>query len=104
VIAGLEARLALLAAQNQTTSYGALARDLRLTGPGTIAQLTRALEALMEADAAAGTPFRAALVCARGSTLPALGFFAKANALGFTAPDPVAFAEAQRAALFAAAR
>ena len=59
MISGLAARLADLAALNQTTSYGALARDLGLTGPGTIARLTTALEALMEQDTAANRPLRA---------------------------------------------
>lgn len=104
MIEGLEARLATLAAAGETTTYGALARDLRLTGPGTIAQLTAALEALMKADAAAQTPLRAALLTARGSSLPAPGFFAKARALGLTPDDPAAFAAAHRAALFATAR
>jgi hypothetical protein len=42
----LTARLAHLAAQNQTTHYGALARDLNLTGPATIARLLAELDAL----------------------------------------------------------
>lgn len=102
MIPALESRLATLALARQTTTYGALARDLGLTGPGTIAQLTEALEALMEADAAAGKPLRAALVCARLTpNLPAPGFFDKARALGFPADDETAFATAQRAAIFA---
>ena len=99
MIAGLEARLAELAALNQTTHYGALARDLGLTGATSIARLTDALERLMEHDAAAQTPLRAALITARYSTLPAPGFFTKAAALGFDIPDPQAFVAAQRAAL-----
>ena len=99
MIAGLEMRLAQLAASGSTTSYGTLARDLGLTGPATIARLTTMLEAMMEADVAAGQPLRAALVNARYSTLPAPGFFTKAAALGFDIPDPQAFVAAQRAAL-----
>lgn len=99
MITVLTARLAELAALNQTTHYGALARDLGLTGPGTIAQLTDALETLMEQDSATGHPLRAALVTARGSTLPAPGFFAKAAALGHDVSDPASFTAAQRAAL-----
>jgi hypothetical protein len=99
MIEQLTARLAQLAALNQTTSYGTLARELGLQGPGTIAQLTTALESLMERDAAAGLPLRAALVNARNSTLPAQGFFDKAAALGFAVEDQVAFVSAQRAAL-----
>ena len=99
MIDGLTARLAELAALNQTTHYGALARDLGLTGPATIARLTDALEQLMDADAAAHKPLRAALVTARGSTLPAPGFFAKAEALGMGHPDPTEFIANQRHAL-----
>ena len=91
MIAGLAARLSTLARAGKTVTYGALARDLGLTGPGTIAQLTTALEVLMEADAAAGLPFRAALLTARGSPLPATGFFQKAADLGFTIANPEAF-------------
>ena len=95
----LTARLADLAALNQTTHYGALARDLGLTGPATIARLTDALELLMDQDAAANRPLRAALVTARNSTLPAPGFFAKAATLGLGHPDPTAFIANQRHAL-----
>ena len=99
MIPGLTARLAELVALNQTTHYGALARDLGLTGPATIARLTTTLELLMEDDTAAGHPLRAALVTARGSSLPAPGFFAKAAALGHDIRDPARFAAAHRAAL-----
>ena len=95
----LAARLVQLAALNQTTTYGQLARDLDLTGPATIARLTTALEALMEQDTAAHHPLRAALVNARGSTLPAPGFFAKAAELGHSFTDPETFIATQRAAL-----
>jgi hypothetical protein len=100
----LEARLAELAALGQTITYGALARDLDIPGPGAIARLTAALEALMETDAAAGRPFRAALCAGRLSGgLPAQGFYDKALALGrFDGNDPAAFATTERAALFAA--
>jgi len=100
MIEGLEARLARLAALHQTTTYGALARDLGLTGPATIARLTAALETLMDQDAAQNLPFRAALVNARLAQLPAPGFFDKASALGHDITDPVAFTERQRARLF----
>ena len=99
MIKGLTARLAELAALNQTTHYGALARDLGLTGPATIARLTTALESLMEDDTAAGRPLRAALVTARSSPLPAPGFFQKAAALGHDVTDPARFIATQRAAL-----
>ena len=91
----LAARLADLAARQETTSYGALARDLGLR----MAELTAALEALMAADAALGRPFRAVVVNARGSALPARGFFDKAAELGRPAADQTAFVEAERQAL-----
>ena len=99
MIPALTARLAELAALNQTTSYGQLARDLGLTGPATIARVTAALETLMAQDSAAGRPLRAALVTARNSTLPAPGFFARAADLGFDVTDPEAFTTTQRTAL-----
>ena len=101
MIPGLPARLAELAALHQTTHYGALARDLGLTGPATIARLTDALEDLMEQDASRGEPFRAALVNARGSSLPAPGFFEKAAALGrFAEETPSDFIARERADLY----
>ena len=99
MIPGLAARLSALALAGETVTYGALARELALTGPGTIAQLTAALETLMEADAAAGKPLRAALLAARGSRLPAAGFFQKATGLGFTIATPEAFIAEHRKAL-----
>jgi hypothetical protein len=96
----LEVRLAALAASGQTATYGALARDLGLR----IGELTAALEVLMEADAAAGRPFRAALCTARLSAgkLPAPGFFAKAAALGRPTDDPAGFVQQERARLIVA--
>ena len=99
MIPGLAARLSALALAGETTTYGTLARDLGLTGPGTIARLTTALETLMEADAVAGKPLRAALLTARGSRLPAAGFFQKATGLGFTIATPEAFIAEHRKAL-----
>ena len=101
MIPALPARLAKLAALNQTTTYGALARDLGLTGSGTIARLTDALEALMGTDAAQNRPFRAALVSGRlTQNLPAQGFFDKAAALGrYHGEDPAVYAAQERAAL-----
>lgn len=105
MIRGLEARLAALATAGETITYGALARDLGLTGPGTIAQLTTALETLMEADVAAQKPLRAALCRGRlTGDLPAPGFFDKVLALGLTLDDQAVFTAAHRAAVFAAAR
>ncbi|MFN3280139.1 MAG: hypothetical protein ACK40I_00470 [Tabrizicola sp.] len=93
----LEARLAALAAARQTITYGELARDLGLR----MADLTARLETLMEEDAAAGRPFRAALLRQRLSPyqLPAPGFFLKAAALGHPTDDPGAFVRSQRRAL-----
>lgn len=91
---GLEARLAALAAAGDTVTYGALARDLGLR----MADLTAALEALMEDDARAGKPFRAAVLRQRLSPdhLPAPGFFQKAAALGADIHDPADFTADQR--------
>ena len=93
----LVARLALLAAQGQTVSYGALARELGWR----VSHLTDALEALMEEDARNGAPFRAALMEGRLSGgLPARGFFEKAAALGCDTSDPEGFVRRERARLF----
>jgi hypothetical protein len=87
--ASLEARLAALASTGRTLTYGELAKDLGLR----MSDLTAQLESLMEADAARGTPFRAALLRQRLSPdhLPAPGFFQKAAELGADVSDPVAF-------------
>lgn len=92
----LPARLALLAAQGKTVTYGALAADLGCR----VADLTAALEQLMEEDAAAGRPLRAALLEARlNNGLPARGFFDKAASLGLIPEDPARFVQDTRAAL-----
>ena len=91
----LSARLTDLAAAGETTTYGALAQSLGWR----VAVLTAALEALMEKDAAAGRPLRAALVNARHSDLPARGFFDKAAELGLEIKDPSAFVATERKAL-----
>ena len=97
----LEESLKALAAAGSTTTYGALAHDLNLR----IGSLTAALEALMEADAAANHPLRAALCEGRLSHgLPAEGFFLKAMQLGFDIPDRRAFVTAQRLELHRAHR
>jgi hypothetical protein len=90
----LEDRLAALAAAGETITYGALAQELGLR----MADLTAQLEALMEADAAANRPFRAALLRQRLSPdhLPAPGFFQKAAELGQPTDDPAAFTADQR--------
>lgn len=92
----LEARLAALAAAGETVTYGALARDLGLR----MAELTAALEALMEEDARAGRPLRAALCEGRfAGGLPARGFFDKAAELGFDTSDPTGMVARHRTAL-----
>jgi hypothetical protein len=93
-VSPLEIRLAALAAAGQTIAYGLLAKDLGLR----MADLTAQLEALMEEDAAAGRPFRAAVLHQRLSPdhLPAPGFFLKAAALGVDTQDPAAFITEQR--------
>jgi HAMP domain-containing protein len=98
----LEARLAELAALGQTISYGDLARELAIPGPGAIAKLTAALEALMEIDTSQGRPLRAALCMGRlAGGLPAQGFFDKAAALGrYDGSDPALWVAAERARLF----
>ena len=84
----LAARLALLAAQGKTTTYGALARDMGWR----VADLTAELERLMEQDAATGAPQRAALLEGRLSNgLPAQGFFLKLAELGIHPADPAAY-------------
>lgn len=93
--------LARLAGQRHCVSYGALAAELGLDGPGRIAQLTARLEALMEQDAARGAPLRAAVVVGRTTNgLPARGFFLKAQELGMDVSDPAAFHRAQLDALY----
>jgi hypothetical protein len=94
----LPARLALLAAQGKTITYGALAADLGCR----IADLTAALERLMEEDAALGRPLRAALLEGRlNNGQPARGFFEKAASLGIVPDDPATFVQDTRRALYA---
>lgn len=96
----LETRLAALAVAGETITYGALARDLGLR----MAELTAALERLMEEDTAAGHPLRAAICEARLSGgLPARGFFDKAAELGHDVADPAALVIRHRRALTARA-
>ncbi len=101
LLSRLAARLQEMAAQGNTASYGGLAADLNIPGPGSIAKLAQALETLMEADAALGRPMRAALCEARlGGGRPAPGFFEKAVALGFDVSDPDRFVKNNRERLF----
>lgn len=92
----LESRLAELAFHGKTITYGALARDLGWR----VADLTTALESLMEQDAAANRPQRAALLEGRLSGgLPAQGFFLKLAELGLAPTDPAAYVQDTRACL-----
>lgn len=92
----LEERLAALAASGETITYGALARDLGWR----MADLTTALEQLMEQDARTGRPQRAALLEGRLSNgLPAQGFFLKLSELGITPDDFVRYVQETRARL-----
>ena len=98
-----------LAQTRHCITYGALAAQIGLDGPGRIRRLADLLEALMDEDAALGRPLRAALVIGKAAGgLPAHGFFLKAHALGLC-PDGLpreaakAFHQAQLEALFAAA-
>jgi hypothetical protein len=97
----LEDRLAALAVAGETVHYGALARELGLS----MADLTAALERLMEEDTAHGKPLRAALLHQRLSPdrLPAPGFFLKAQTLGHDTRDPKAFTDRHRTAYFMSA-
>jgi Mn2+/Fe2+ NRAMP family transporter len=101
-----EAALDLLVRAEETATYGDLARHLGIPGPGSIATLAAALEATMEADAAAGRPLRAALLAGRTRDgLPAAGFFEAAARLGryhgpSHGPEAAEFAAAERRALF----
>lgn len=91
--AALAGRLARLAAAGETIGYGALAAELGVR----LAELTAALEATMEEDAARGEPLRAALCFGRlTGDLPARGFFDKAAALGVEVGDPAGFVAATR--------
>lgn len=91
----LATHLAELAAMGQTQTYGSMAKLLDCR----IGALTALLESMMEDDTAAHRPLRAALLTARGSTLPAPGFFARAADLGHAIPDPAAFVLCHRKAL-----
>lgn len=72
-----------LAREGRVVTYREAAAELAVSPPHTIHQVTQALEATMDADAAAGRPFAAALVVSKTREgLPAPGFFARARALG----------------------
>ena len=64
-------------------TYQQLAHALRLAPPRTIHQVTKALERLIEADAAADRPFIAAIAISKAREgLPAPGFFDCARRVG----------------------
>jgi hypothetical protein len=96
VSALLNYQLVAIAATGGTITYGAMAKRLGCR----IGELTGALEAMMEADAAAGQPLRAAVCAGRlNNGMPADGFFIKALELGFDITDRDAFVASQRLAL-----
>lgn len=99
---GLAEALDALARCRKVIEYGALARQLGVPGPGSIAKLTEALEEMMREDARRGLPLRAALCSGRlESGMPAAGFFDLAARLGrYDGIDPVAFVTAEREQLF----
>ncbi|HLR86880.1 MAG TPA: hypothetical protein VK064_03245 [Wenzhouxiangella sp.] len=75
------------AAERKTLFYIDAADRLGLPGPRRIQRLARLLEALIEADFAAGRPVRAALVVSKAQPdLPAPGFFDCAARLGLFRP------------------
>ena len=84
--------LSSLPKKDTPITYQALARNLQLTPPNTIQQLTMALERLIAEDSSAGHPLIAALVISktRGG-LPAKGFFECAQQHGRLHNDPIAF-------------
>lgn len=85
-----------LLAGDRPITYQALARELQLSPPNTIQQLTEALECLIDEDAAAGHPLIAALVVSRARDgLPAPGFFERAYRAGRLHSDPAAFHAAE---------
>ena len=94
--------LARRAARGERPGYAALASAHGMNPPGQIAAVAAALEATMAEDAAAGRPFRAAILAAKGGgSLPAPGFFCAARAFGAyqgsdAGPEAAAFAEAAR--------
>ena len=66
-----------------------MAKELLLSPPNTIHQVTQALEQIMAEDAAADRPFIAAMVISKWRDgLPAPGFFDCAARLGRFAGDP----------------
>ncbi len=85
----IKTHLCRIARQATPITYQALAKELNLSPPNTIHQLSVALEYLIKEDAAAARPLIAALVVskARGG-LPAPGFFDCAGRVGRFDGDP----------------
>lgn len=80
--AHLRRYLESVAAAGRTVTYQEVVDALGVGPPPRIHRLAEALEALMDADAAAGRPFVAAVVVSKtGQGMPAPGFFARARAL-----------------------
>ena len=78
-----EMALATTAANHRLITYAELAEAAGLTGHHRINRLTVWLEELIDSDAAANVPLRAARVISRArGGLPAPGFFMKCAALG----------------------
>lgn len=91
----VRAHLEGLAETAAPITYGALTRALGMWAPGSVSKVTRALEATMREDAAAGRPFVAARVIGRGRDgLPGKGYFELARALARGPRDGESEAEA----------
>lgn len=82
--------------RGQTLTYLELADAIAMPAPHRIHRTTCLLEILLQRDAAAGEPIRAALVVSRvGGGLPAHGFFDCAKQVGlFGGDDAAAFHQA----------
>ena len=99
--ARVRARLCDIAGHATPITYQALARDLDLSPPNTIHQLTVALEHLIEEDSAEARPLIAALVISKSrGALPAPGFFDCAARVGrftgdATGPEAAAFHQSE---------
>lgn len=78
------------------TTYRDAAAAMQLSPPGTIRQVTEALEIMMREDIAAERPMMAALVISRRGDLPGPGFFELAVALGRFPEDPALYRMAYR--------
>ncbi len=97
----LRKRLCEIAKTAKPVTYQLLAKDLELSPPNTIHQLTIALETLIEEDATADRPLIAALVISKARNgLPAPGFFECAKRVGVyyghtSGPETMAYYESE---------